>query len=974
MNKNNQVKYYAFISYSHKDNKEKGRQWATWLQQKIETYEIPTTLVGKKNDRGEYIPARIYPVFRDEEELTAEADLSQAIIQALDSAHFLIVLCSPRSAKSSYVADEIKYFKKLGYSDQIVIVIIDGEPNVISDKAKLNRGFKYEDECFPNPFQTSYDDLNNRTSIKNFEPIVVDFRIINNGTPEQGWTSIEDYNQYLKNQNCFNNKYIRDKVENYQKHQSSMLLKIIARLLGVSLSELTQRDKNYQFELERIKSKKLRQWFSLVILLMVVAFVLGIVAYCQKNEVEDAKKIVERIKKDRTYELFESKLTHAALLSKIQNFAEAKKILYDTHNLDSDISIQHLHTRNFLNWYIDLMGLEADCVYQKPDTFFFDISPDGKTIAVPSESGTFELFNEFTGEVIHRFDSNFVRRLIFHPNGNLIISGGEDKHVTIWSLPDGIKQAELNTHERVTALAIHPKSNLLASTGKDNTILLWNIDSYQVVQTLKGHESQIMNLAFSHNGLYLASASGDRIIRLWDMENYKTIHVLKDSSIFPLAIDFHPIKDQIVTGSENGDILFWSLQTGQLLRTFHAHDSLVFDLMFLTERSNYNLVSASDDRTLRIWDTDTGVVLRILHGHQSRIVSLKTKGSYIYSSSEDGTIRRWKTTHSGMHMLDVDDELTSCALSPDGHYLAIGVSRPIYSFQDYGLIKADGSLHLFSLRDDYLLRAWKKDGIHTNVIQRLSFLPDGKSLITASCDNTSKLIQLKTIDVLQIFKGHNDSVSSVSVSGNGNLFATASYDGRIGLFQRGKVDGNFVKAHDGKVYAINIDCTENYLVSAGDDGKTKLWQLKNDQLKYPREIAAYNKKIFWADFSPDGRRVVSVGEDQLVHVFDVQIGKEIVALAGHENTIYKAAFTPDGYLVISASEDGTIRIWDIESRTELFNLRLPVKIGRASFDGFSFNCTTDGDCIMAVLLTHNRLVVFFMDGIFDPNTSAGKNF
>ena len=64
--KNSSFKYHAFISYRHADNKTQGRKWATWLHQAIETYEVPNDLVGQKNSRGDTIPPRIYPVFRDD--------------------------------------------------------------------------------------------------------------------------------------------------------------------------------------------------------------------------------------------------------------------------------------------------------------------------------------------------------------------------------------------------------------------------------------------------------------------------------------------------------------------------------------------------------------------------------------------------------------------------------------------------------------------------------------------------------------------------------------------------------------------------------------------------------------------------------------------------------------------------------------------------------------------------------------------
>src|SRR5262245_15222242 len=68
--------YAAFISYRHADNRDEGRQWASWLHHALETYEVPADIAATHNDRGERIPERLYPVFRDEEELPADAHLS----------------------------------------------------------------------------------------------------------------------------------------------------------------------------------------------------------------------------------------------------------------------------------------------------------------------------------------------------------------------------------------------------------------------------------------------------------------------------------------------------------------------------------------------------------------------------------------------------------------------------------------------------------------------------------------------------------------------------------------------------------------------------------------------------------------------------------------------------------------------------------------------------------------------------------
>jgi len=119
--------YWCFISYRHADNKDEGRQWASWLHQQLETYEVPADLVGTKNERGEEIPSRIFPVFRDEEELGA-GSLTEKIFKALDHSKVLVVLCSPRAVQSDYVREEIRYFKKIGKAGHVYAALLDGGP------------------------------------------------------------------------------------------------------------------------------------------------------------------------------------------------------------------------------------------------------------------------------------------------------------------------------------------------------------------------------------------------------------------------------------------------------------------------------------------------------------------------------------------------------------------------------------------------------------------------------------------------------------------------------------------------------------------------------------------------------------------------------------------------------------------------------------------------------------------------------
>ena len=120
-------KYFAFISYSSKDI-----AWGRKIQRKLEHYRLPARL--KKKDA----PSRAYPVFRDETDLSG-FKVRDALEKELEDSKYLIVICSPRSAASDWVNDEIRYFIDHGREHCILPFIVDGIPGS-GDPAT---------ECFP---------------------------------------------------------------------------------------------------------------------------------------------------------------------------------------------------------------------------------------------------------------------------------------------------------------------------------------------------------------------------------------------------------------------------------------------------------------------------------------------------------------------------------------------------------------------------------------------------------------------------------------------------------------------------------------------------------------------------------------------------------------------------------------------------------------------------------------------------------
>ena len=110
-------RYYAFISYKREDEKQ-----AKWLQDKLEHYRFPTNLNGRTD-----LQKNVRPIFRDVTDLTPGI-LAEEINKALNDSQWLIIVCSPRSAKSPWVCKEAQSFIDSGRTDRIIPYVIEGVP------------------------------------------------------------------------------------------------------------------------------------------------------------------------------------------------------------------------------------------------------------------------------------------------------------------------------------------------------------------------------------------------------------------------------------------------------------------------------------------------------------------------------------------------------------------------------------------------------------------------------------------------------------------------------------------------------------------------------------------------------------------------------------------------------------------------------------------------------------------------------
>lgn len=155
--------FRAFISYSHRD-----KAWADWLHKSLETYRVPLQLAEKQTAHGT-IPRRLHPIFRDREELASATDLGRKVNEALAQSQNLIVICSPASATSRWVNEEVLSYKRMGRGERIFCLIVDGEPNASDLPGRETEA------CFCPALRFRLD-ANGQPTTERTEPIAADAR------------------------------------------------------------------------------------------------------------------------------------------------------------------------------------------------------------------------------------------------------------------------------------------------------------------------------------------------------------------------------------------------------------------------------------------------------------------------------------------------------------------------------------------------------------------------------------------------------------------------------------------------------------------------------------------------------------------------------------------------------------------------------------------------------------------------------
>jgi WD40 repeat protein/serine/threonine protein kinase len=546
------------------------------------------------------------------------------------------------------------------------------------------------------------------------------------------------------------------------------------------------------------------------------------------------------------------------------------------------------------------------------------ISPDGKRAVSAGWDKVVRLWDLTNGNEIKRFTGHFdkVQAVAYAPDGRSAVSGGSDGLLILWDLTTAkdkngkeIKDAKelrrFEGHEgEIWSVAFAPDGQRIVSAGQDSTVRVWDRSTGNQVVKLTGHDGAVLAAAFSADGRHAVSGGKDKTLRLWHVDSGQQLVVFTghDGPVTGVAIS--PDGRYVLSAGEDQSVRLWEAATGYELWQYKGHTQGVTSVGFTPDGKF--AVSGGKDKTVRVWRLPPFTHVAPLgesvtlpgRGAVVERVAFAPNGKFAASVGDDKQARLWNVDlRDEVRIFQGDDVLNDVVFSSDGQRLLCA--------------SKNGSCKIFDLNTGEG-RTYKGD--HSASINTAVFSPDEKQVLTASQDKTAQLLDLATGTVVRKFEGYSQPVVSACWVPNTREIILGSNDGTVRLWNAD--NGKEIRKLGGKdkVNPSGLACTP--------DGKRLLAGMTNGSLRL-FDIASGNLLARWGahgngrvlvSFSPDGRFALSCGADKKIRLWDVEHADRVRLLHdynGHTSDVTAAVFSPDGRRLLSSSKDKSIRVWNL---------------------------------------------------------------
>ncbi len=220
-------------------------------------------------------------------------------------------------------------------------------------------------------------------------------------------------------------------------------------------------------------------------------------------------------------------------------------------------------------------------------------------------------------------------------DSSLLAVGLTNAHIKVWSLQShklkGLRSSEVLQELDVDA---------------DDVLHRMMEDTGTTARNLHGHGGPVYGLSFSPDRTLLLSGSEDGTIRLWSLQTWTCLVCYRGHVLPVWAVQFSHQGYYFASAGHDRTVRLWTTEQSQCVRIFVGHFS---DVDCITFHPNNNYVaSGSSDRSVRLWDSLTGNCVRLMTGHKAAVsaVTFSTDGRFLISGGNDHRVLGMSLTHA----------------------------------------------------------------------------------------------------------------------------------------------------------------------------------------------------------------------------------------------------------------------------------------------------------------------------------------
>jgi WD40 repeat protein/DNA-binding SARP family transcriptional activator len=505
-------------------------------------------------------------------------------------------------------------------------------------------------------------------------------------------------------------------------------------------------------------------------------------------------------------------------------------------------------------------------------------------------------------------------RVDWSPDGSRFVTEGADpsRTVDIRDARTGRVVRSLHGHDAdVNDVAFNHDGTRLASAGDDGTVRVWDTDTGRELHSVAGRDAWVLGPSFSPNGSRLAAAwPNEGAVRIVDMATGRVVQEIR-SIPDPNGTSFDPGGARLAVSSSDESLsaaVVVDVATGDELMTLEGHEHALTGVSWSPDGNA--IATVGNDGSARIFDAGTGRHRYALIGHQSHTydVDWSPDSSRVVTASEDGAAKVWHLSRGGAFEVanlsahDTTSGMWGVAFSPDGRRVITGNSSTTATM--VWDVSITGNAEVANLPAVLLF------------YPSVAFTPDGQRLVATGpggaitvWDGTT-FAAVRTLNTQPSLAGsteptHLPGVPPAGVDATDLTTLDVSSDGRL-------VAGARV---DGTVTVLDVETAE-VAFTVPRTGEN------------PRAL----------DWSPDGQLLAVTDHEtdaEVVRILDRR-GRQVATV--HEEPdhgISSVAFSPDGERLIttrwpSDGSAGQVVIWDWEGGTTGQTLDTPARLARPS--------------------------------------------